>query len=287
MPIPKRQSDGYSDFKRMEQLDPSITSLRGLCDAYRSEMMDTATILVALLAGHTGIYNDAWYGRGHFAGRGIKSALAALIGHERHSSSEHQHDFLESPAAYDAATRYLYERLSVDIRADLIPRMLTDLGAFIDGKHIMFTVGGDTLDSMGYGPRGYQLGRKYNAATNSMVWGKGRQLFGGVFVDIEAAFEVRPDRPPEPDTLPSFDEIAALEPRLLDILNAANVGTDDPDPDTVWYGSADSVGLKDMMYHVVGWARKRTTPEVDILCTSAAYSVCYAKFYGILFPASE
>src|SRR5690242_5329690 len=81
----------------------------------------------------------------------------------------------------------------------------------------------------------------------------------------------------------TFERLAALEPRLLPLLEEARAHHADPSPDfcanAVFYGYANPPrGLKARLLKLVGWESGRH----DLLGTSAAYDVAYETVYEAL-----
>jgi hypothetical protein len=85
---------------------------------------------------------------------------------------------------------------------------------------------------------------------------------------------------------PTFDQLAALEPRLLPLLDEARRYRRDTPPrfcaNATWYGypgHAPVPGLKAHLLRLVGWERPDRAPP---LATSYAYDVAYDRLYDAL-----
>ncbi|MDP9472214.1 MAG: hypothetical protein M3Q71_16370 [Chloroflexota bacterium] len=82
--------------------------------------------------------------------------------------------------------------------------------------------------------------------------------------------------------LPTWDDLAAREPRLADLRIAAE-RIRDVDArfcaNAAWYGYAGQLGLKPRLLRLVGWGAQNQDP---VLRSSDAYDVAYQTLYALL-----
>lgn len=100
------------------------------------------------------------------------------------------------------------------------------------------------------------------------------------FAELEAKYPPR-DYPPEPEVVPTFEELAQLEPRLQELLTEAQATRRKRGylAGKVWYGYGGYPGLKPRLLELVGWEREE---EHTLLSTRTAYDVAYDTIYEAL-----
>lgn len=86
---------------------------------------------------------------------------------------------------------------------------------------------------------------------------------------------------PPPEAIPTFADLAAIEPRLQALLDEARgiCAVKGYVAGKVWYGYGGYPGLKPRLLDLVGWERPEAHP---LLSTSAAYDVAYETIYEAL-----